>query len=362
MNNLCTIIIPTYNRPDRLKRLLDYYNKYRENFNIIIADSSSSENKVLNKKNVSMFAESNIQYLDNYSFKINPSRKLKDALNYVNTKYTVFCADDDFITPNGINQSVTFLGKNPDFSCAHGHGFTFSLECEDKREQKYSCTFPTYLDKSITFPEAEARLASHLANYQLPMFYAVHRTDLLKMIFKDTVQYTDDDQFVELLSSMLALIYGKMKHMNVLYCARERTSSLAGNTRKSIGDFMKNRTYKKKYTKFRECLVGHLIKNSHLNNDGAEELIDKAMSKYLKKYHSGRFKGILIDKMRNLLNALDLPEYIDKNIRMLLRMLYRKMFTPEINDFKNTIKSPNSKYFNDFNKIRNHVLLGHIKH
>ncbi|MBA7581945.1 hypothetical protein ES708_23862 [subsurface metagenome] len=47
MNNLCTIIIPTYNRPDRLKRLLDYYNKYGKNFNIIVADSSSKENKRL---------------------------------------------------------------------------------------------------------------------------------------------------------------------------------------------------------------------------------------------------------------------------------------------------------------------------
>ena len=33
INNLCTIIIPTFNRPRRLKRILSYYHKYGRNFN-----------------------------------------------------------------------------------------------------------------------------------------------------------------------------------------------------------------------------------------------------------------------------------------------------------------------------------------
>ncbi|MBA7587332.1 hypothetical protein ES708_29359 [subsurface metagenome] len=73
----------------------------------------------------------------------------------------------------------------------------------------------------------------------------------------------------------------------------------------------------------------------------------------LGEFHPKSFKRILIGKMSKFLCALNLPESIDKNIRM----LYKKMFTPEINDFRNTIESPNSKYFDDFNKIRNHVLL-----
>ena len=358
MNNLCTIIIPTYNRPDRLKRLLYYYSKYGNNFSIIVADSSSNENKMLNSKNVLVFTQSNIQYLDNYSFKINPSNKLKDALNYVNTRYTVFCADDDFITPNGINKSVEFLENNQDFSVAQGNYIPFYLGNEDKREVKIRWRSSPYLDKSITFPEAESRLASHLSNYQSTTFYAVHRTDLLKMIFEETSKYADDSNFSELLLSMLTLIYGKGKHMNVLYCARERVASSGGNTSKNFNDFIKDGTYEKKYNKFRECLVEHLIKKSQLNSDEAKELIDKAMSKYLNKYKSKSFKGILFDKMNTLMKALHLPEFIDENVRM----LYRKIFIPEISYFKSTIKSPNSKYPDDFSKIFNHVLLSHTKH
>ena len=44
-----SIIIPTYNRPAYLRRILDYYDSFGEDFKIIVADSSSDENKI--KKN-----------------------------------------------------------------------------------------------------------------------------------------------------------------------------------------------------------------------------------------------------------------------------------------------------------------------
>jgi len=358
MISKCTIIIPTYNRPNYLKRILSYYHKYGEDYNIIIADSSFDKNKQLNKETISKLSKLDISYIDKCPSNVNPFYKFADATNQAKTKYSVFCAEDDFITPNGIDKSVEFLENNQDFSVAQGNYISFYLGNEGKRELKIRWRSSPYLDKSITFPEAESRIASHLSNYQSTTFYAVHRTDLLKMIFKDTVKYTDGDVFGELLPSMLTLIYGKMKHMNVLYCARERMASSAGNTCKSLGDFIKNRTYKKKYNKFRECLVEHLIKKSHLNNDEAEELIDEAMSKYLNKYKSKSFKGILFDKMSTLIKALHLPEFIDENVRM----LYRKIFIPEISYFKSTIKSTNSKYPDDFSKIINHVLLSHTKH
>lgn len=277
----CTIIIPTYNRPKYLRRILSYYNGFEENYNIIVADSSSNENKKLNKKSVLIFSNLEIQYIDKYLSKIEPSHKITDVLNYINTKYSVLCADDDFIIPKGINRAVNFLENNEDFSVAQGHYIYFYLKNEDKREQKLCWASSIYLDKSITFPEAESRLAFHLSNYQLPTFYAVHRTELLKMIFKDTVKFTDDDRFGELLPSMLTLIYGKMKHMDVLYGAREIIIDSGGRTSKNLNNFIKNGTYEKKYTKFRECLAKALVSEEDISKEKAQKLIDKAMNQYL---------------------------------------------------------------------------------
>lgn len=131
-----SLVIPTRNRPNRLRRLLDYYDKYGKGFNIIIADSSSNDNKKLNKKSVLIFSNLDIHYIDKYPSKIEASHKINNALNYVNTKYSVLCADDDFIIPNGINKSVDFLEKNSDFSVAQGKFIAFSIKNNDKKGTK----------------------------------------------------------------------------------------------------------------------------------------------------------------------------------------------------------------------------------
>jgi glycosyltransferase domain-containing protein len=131
-----SLVIPTRNRPNRLRRLLDYYDKYGKGFNIIIADSSSNDNKKLNKKSVLIFSNLDIHYIDKYPSKIESSHKINNALNYVNTKYSVLCADDDFIIPNGINKSVDFLEKNSDFSVAQGKFIAFSIKNNDKKGTK----------------------------------------------------------------------------------------------------------------------------------------------------------------------------------------------------------------------------------
>lgn len=351
------LIIPTHNRPNCLRRILAYYNSLEVDYSIVVADSSTEQNKEINKHIVNSFLNLYIQHINSNAYLWH---KIAKATNYVKKKYCVICADDDFITVNGINQSVDFLEKNSDFTIAHGFYISYWLDCDKGKNSKF-CWVPVYTCRSIKFLDSKSRLDCHLSNYSQITHYGVHRTDFLKMIFKETLNFTDDIRFGELLPEMLTLIYGKMKCLNVLYAARERIPGSLGRTSKNLKDFMRDGTYEKKYNKFRSCLVKHLIKNSQINSDEAKELIDKGMAEYLNKYYSKSFNGILITKMSKFLCALNFPEVVDKNIRI----LYKKIFTPkynlnklkEINDFKNKFESPNSKYFDDFEKIRNHVLL-----
>jgi len=290
MISKCTIIIPTFNRPQYLRRILSYYNGFEENYNIIIADSSFDKIKQLNKIIISKISNHDIHYIDKYSCDVNPYHKLADAINQAKTKYSVFCADDDFITPRGINQSMDFLEKNQDFTVAHGNYISFYLQINKKKKQKFYWT-PGYPYNSIVFPDAESRLNYNFDSYY-PTLYAVHRTDFLKMIFEETVKYTFDDRFGELLPSMLDLIYGKMKKIDILYSAREMIIDSAGRTSKNFKNFIKDGIYEKKYIKFKTCLAEHLTNNSQLNIEESKKIIDKAMSIYMKKYYSKSFKHI----------------------------------------------------------------------
>ena len=351
----CTILIPTYNRSEYLRRILSYYNEYGGNYNIIVADSSSDENKKRNKKIISSFSSIDILHIKNYSSDIDPYYKISDALKHVKTEYCAICADDDFVTPNGINQSVDFLEKNPDFTVAHGRYITFYLKPDIKGKLQFRYN-PRYVHESISFLDAKSRLFFHLSNVQISPFYAVHRTDFLKMIYKEALEFSDADQFRELLLSMLALIYGKMKCLDVFYAAREFIPDSGGNINKNLKDFVKDGTYDEKYAKFRECLAMHLSKKSQLDVEESKRVIDNAMSVHMKKKYP--HKNILKSKMSKMSNALDylrLPDWMNDEIRM----LYRKLFVPKqmrMHDFMSSLGRPSSKYYDDFNTIRHYVL------
>lgn len=352
--NLIGIIIPTHNRPEYLRRILSYYNEYGGDYDIIVADSSSDEVKKRNKSIISSFSNLNILYLS-YSSKIPVSHKIADAVNYVEEKYCVLCADDDFIILNGINQSMDFLDNNPDFTVAHGRYISFYTKIDKTDKRKFFCT-RMYHHQSITFPDAKSRFFFHLSTYQ-PTFYALHRTDFMKMIFKETTKYASEPRFGELLPSMLSLIYGKMKILDVLYAAREHVPRSLGQTCGTLKDFIKTDTYNKKYARFKDCLVMHLSKKSLLDIEEAKELVDGAMAAYLYNYNiiPGDYKDILVDKMKSLSKFLRLPDRTDEIIRALYRYIFLEKQRRK-NDFRSFGDVFSSKYYKDLNRIRRHVL------
>jgi hypothetical protein len=252
----------------------------------------------------------------------------------------VICADDDFITPNGINQSVDFLEKNPDFTVAHGYYISFHLESHGGKKERF-CWGPFYYShKSVTFSDPESRLSHHLSDY-LPTFYAVHRTDILKLSCEEAVKFTSDYHFGEFLPSMLTLIYGKMKCLDVLYGARDVSSARTVYLR-PLQDYS-TAEYSEQYAKFRDCLAMHLTKKSQLDVEASKKVIDDAMSAHMKKY-CYNYKRVLLYKAEYVLEQL--PARMDKGIRA----LYRKLFSSrEDADFP-------ISYYNDLNKIRLCVL------
>ena len=349
----CNIIIPTHNRPRYLQRILDYYSKYGNDFEIIVADSSSDENKKLNKKIILSFPNLKIQYLDKYSTVINPNYKFADVVNYADEEYCVFCADDDFITPNGIKRSIDFLERNPDFTVVRGNQISFIIKGKIfKWEPIRSC-------ESIIFPDPKQRLIKHLSNYSTPTFHGVHRTNFLKMVREETIKFIDYDRFSELLPSMISLIYGKMKCLDVLYGVREEIFNSGGRTVKTFNDLIREGSYDEKYNNFRNYLAIHLSKEAKLSVGESEKIIDEAMASYLKKYCSNNnFRDFLIKKIKRILVFLNLPNSLYEKIRLIYLIIENSK--PKDYYFLKHLEDPSSKYYNDFIKIRDCVI-SHVK-
>lgn len=349
MTSKCTIIIPTYNRPIYLKRILSYYDEYGKDFNIIVADSSSDENKKINKKIILSLPNLNILY-KTYPVNVRPYYyfKIADSINQVKTEYCVICADDDFVTSSGTNLAIEFLERNPDFVCCQGNYISFYLKTNKNGQlQFYWKPRPVY--KSVISSDPKTRLIHRFSDYYQTI-WAVHRTDFSNMIWKETMKFTDDARFGELLPSMLTLIYGKMKRLEVLYGAREILPDSDSKTYKKFRDIINEATYAKKYFMFKDCLATHLSKNSQISIEEAKELIDKSMSEYItKNYREFSInKEFLIQKFIQKIDCISNKIPLPSRFYEYTRKVYGKTFRRTL---WTTDDSP-KEYLDEFNKIK----------
>ncbi len=342
------LIIPTYNRPEFLKRILSYFNLNIHKFNIIIADSSSPLNKSRNKKIISSFSKLNILYIDKFPQNLPSHYKYGKMIKYAKSKYCVFCPDDDFIIPNGIKTAVDFLEKNPDYSAAHGTYISFYTHKTPFNSKQFWWRF-IYPYESITSSNPCIRLSAHLTQYY-QVLWAVRRTDMVKSAYKEFLKSkVDPFLFGELLPDMLTLIFGKMKRLNTFYAARQALST-SYSYWPSLIDAQKSGIYDKEYTKFKNCLIENLVRYGFSENKSLQ-IIDTSMNKYLKTTVQEHLMG----------KANIMLKYFPTFIKVSIRLLHIKyLFSKKKIDKIGSIDNPSSKYFNDFKIIRQSVLTHNI--
>ncbi|RBQ24433.1 MAG: hypothetical protein ALMCE001_12730 [Methanocorpusculum sp. MCE] len=100
-----TLVIPTYNRNYYLSRCL-WYHAHFPFGEIIVADSSPEEKKVVNQETVAKVREmfgANVRYLayepETAKYGGDIYKKWRGALLLVKTQYSLFCTDREFEMP-----------------------------------------------------------------------------------------------------------------------------------------------------------------------------------------------------------------------------------------------------------------------
>lgn len=251
-----TIIILTKNRHLFLQRIIDYYSNY--DLQVLIADESKD---AYNKKlpaNTSYFNYSRLSYLS----------RADDILKKVKTPYSVLCADDDFIVPEGISKCVDFLDENPDYVSAQGNYIFFY---HSKNKIFYS---PGYLSTvGIDFNENNPKERIEKFNRTfIQFYYSVHRTENLKEIFSLLKNKIDTIDFAELALGMCTLISGKNKSIPVFYSARQILYGSAGRLN-SMNTYLAN----EKYNSFLTEISTLLSKKSNISFEEAFNFFQSSM-------------------------------------------------------------------------------------
>ena len=265
-----TIIIPTHNRPETLKRHLDYLKEQKTKYDVIIVDSSRI------KKN----------YIGPYRYFYMPGKnanlKILKVLSQIKTKYVLTVADDDLFIPSGVNKCLSFLEKNKNFIGAHGKYFVHTklININFLNFFKFiPIAYPNYhydLNKKKSFNRAITYLEGKLT----PLNYAVFKTTVFKEVWNLATKLKNEDVlFLEFVPSFLFYFYGNVKCLNAPYITRENSFR-----KKHQIEFTNSKTFTlaKNYL-VKVCLIKKSKNNIRLNR--LSNLLDIRKKKESLKLH-----------------------------------------------------------------------------
>lgn len=206
-----TLVIPTYNRPALLKRLVVYYAARTPEMALLVLDSSKPDVAAAN-------AEALKASHPHVRHRIFPSDlpmavKLSRGLADVTTPTVSFCADDDLVFPDGLREALVFLKDHPDYVSAHGLYLNFT------EAAAHSIVIAKeYAGESNSAAHPAARIFRLFQNYE-SLFYGAFRIADLREVFEG-VAGIPTLHYQELFQSVAALIKGKVKRFPTFYAAR----------------------------------------------------------------------------------------------------------------------------------------------
>jgi glycosyltransferase domain-containing protein len=208
-----TLVIPTYNRPHYLHRLIDTYQALHLKSPILVADSSPQP-----------FAPTDPLGGLPIQFRQFPPdtgylNKLISALSTVKTPYVALLADDDFYLPSALVEAVSFLDDHPSYSGAGGRSYRFVLPPHATHGHGLT-QWKSYPQHGAEEEDVGQRLAAHFRNYATN-WYSVQRTESLQATFSKNLEIQEDLYLVELLTSASLLVRGKFKCLDRVFLLRE---------------------------------------------------------------------------------------------------------------------------------------------
>jgi glycosyltransferase domain-containing protein len=310
MKKYITIIIPTHERHDVLRRAIHYYSLI--NVSVLIADSSEEPYKE--------------KLPNNFDYLHLPSSffgdKIYSALCNIKTPFTCFCADDDFLTENGLNHGLQFLENHSDYVSVQGQCIQFDSSNLESIE-------PMYID-CINYKNDSNDILERMKNcFNAPHIFALHRTIDLKNCLEITLGISDVS-VVEMCVPLVSLCVGKTKVLPIFWQARDRMRyskyiDQEGNDYTLNEDSTSNELFSNVVTDWSIYLnsnegikfkANFLSKASTLINDSinANDLFNLTFDIHIKKVKNDPSLQSFNDRMRKITKEL-LPKIIVKKIQ-----------------------------------------------
>ncbi len=283
-----TILLTLKDRAPFTRRWLDYAVATKLPYRILVADGSSddqAEEPVAARRAAGLDVERvrypvDATYVDYYA-------KVADALSRVTTPFVVLADNDDLFIPNGLASAVRFLFDNPAYVACGGQCAVFWLSADAAPEDgsavygravEWKSSSQMHSDVADT---ASGRIIDQSLGAS-DVWYAVHRTPLLRRHFEIVKAFSPHDLFfMEQLVAFLTATAGKCRQLDQLYIARQQDSpeSSGGDHQERFGswfDRMLLPTWSADFTRFVELAAGELARADNVPLEDAKRTITDA--------------------------------------------------------------------------------------
>ena len=247
-----TIVIPTYERHEYLKRQLDYLKRFLKEptIKLIVVDGSAEAQR----ENEALCQQYQVEY-QRYSPEMFFFERWLRALETVETDIVSILADDDLLHVPGYLQAVQFLKTHPDYSAAHGKYITFQ-KCGDGSYEYGRC----YSHLGSITQERPSKRLKHLFSMYAPVHYAVQRKRCMIDAYRCVIDKLNNAhlQFLELLPAAHLALHGKVHYGDFYYLAREigQSTEISESSRLIWDELILHPDIQQDYLVFKEFLLG----------------------------------------------------------------------------------------------------------
>lgn len=269
---MMTLCVPTLNRPEFLARLLRYYATTRYRHWIFIGDSSECQHAERNQQTVASF-DGVLKVVYRHYPGLSSCACVEQLNREVTTPYCAFMADDDFVTPSGLDRCLAFLERHSDYVAAHGRAILFQIEGGGAHGAIGNVgPYPQAVVRSET---GAARLREFFTSSLYTLLFSVHRTEAWQAMFRGVSSLPGDrSQNIfkdELIPVSVSVIRGKVQELDGLYLARQAHEGIYRHP--DIYDWITDPAWLPSYEVFRDRLGEELCRQDGLDAAEARRVV-----------------------------------------------------------------------------------------
>ena len=189
--DLFTIVMPVKDRPEFLKRSLDFLTSQGFTGQVVIPDGSNDAMSFENKQIVDNQKEIKLVYVRTGGDFNNWWIEMYQGLKDIEFKYSLLCPDDDFFFLDEIDYCLDFLENNGDYVSAKGRFVWISRQYE-KETGQLRIQFDNMPMYSFTEPVVEHRIVDMFNRY-CHLFFSVMRSDAFLNALEQVPKYFFDN-------------------------------------------------------------------------------------------------------------------------------------------------------------------------